>query len=68
MEGATPPVGISEIAIVQVHAQGNKAELPVVISALQQRAAQLGCNIVVNVRVDRGSAMSATGVCGFLKI
>jgi len=64
MEGSPRPNGIREIAIIQVAASGNRANMPDSIEALKARARELGCNVVVNVRVDRGSAMSTTGVCG----
>ncbi|HSC87363.1 MAG TPA: hypothetical protein VLC09_08850, partial [Polyangiaceae bacterium] len=67
MEGQKPPEGVQEIAILQVAATGDQANMPNTIDALKARAAELGCNTVVNVRIDRGSAMSTTGVCGFVE-
>jgi hypothetical protein len=65
MEGATPPVGFTEIAIVQAQCRGSHADLAHVIEGLRTEAQQLGCNAIVRVRVDQGSSnASGTGVCG----
>ncbi len=66
MEGAAKPGPVQEIAIVQVYATGTKAELPPALEGLKTKARSLGCDVVVNVRVDRGQNMSVTGVCGRL--
>ncbi len=64
MEGAPQPGGVQEIAILQVVANGNKAELSTALGELKTKAKSLGCDVVVNVRVDRSNTMSVTGVCG----
>jgi hypothetical protein len=67
MEGGEQPVGMREIAIVQVTATGVKAKLPTAIDALKVRARSLGCNTVAKVSVDRSNTMVVTGVCGLVE-
>ncbi|MBT9558300.1 MAG: heavy metal-binding domain-containing protein [Myxococcales bacterium] len=64
--GSPEPSPFREIAIIQVRAHGNKANLPSVVQAMQERARQLGCNAVIRVRIDQGTAMAANGICGVL--
>lgn len=65
MEGSEGPSGFVEIAIVQAHGTGQNADLEHVIDGLRVRAAALGCDTIVRVRVDQGvSNASASGVCG----
>lgn len=65
MEGQGAPASFREIAIIQTVGSGVYANLADVVGGLQERAASLGCTVVVNVRVDTGSATSSgTGVCG----
>lgn len=65
MEGQGSPTTFREIAIIQTVGSGVYANLADVVGGLQERAASLGCTVVVNVRVDTGSATSSgTGVCG----
>jgi len=65
MEGQGTPASFQEIAILQTVGSGHYANLADVVAELRDHAARLGCTIVVNVRVDTGSATSSgTGVCG----
>jgi hypothetical protein len=63
MEGTPPPPGLLEIAILQVKGSGKYADLQHAVEGFTEKARELGCDHVVNVRVDQGGAMSATGVC-----
>lgn len=63
MEGTTPPAELKEIALLQVRGTGNKADLKHAVEGLTTEARKLGCNYVVNVRVDQSGTMSATGIC-----
>lgn len=64
MQGQEAPAGYTEIAIVQGHGAGRYAAMPDVVGALQADAASLGCNAVLNVRIDQGSSnATANGVC-----
>jgi hypothetical protein len=59
LNGARAPEGFQEVAVVQ--AVGNDMER--VVTALQREAAQLGCDAIVNLRIDQGSSeTSATGM------
>ena len=65
LEGQGVPPTFQEIAIVQTVGSGPYANLQDVVEGLQERAASLGCSVVVHVRVDTGSTTSSgTGVCG----
>jgi hypothetical protein len=59
LNGARAPDAFEEVAVVQ--AVGGDMER--VVTALQREAAQLGCDAIVNVRIDQGSSLtSATGM------
>jgi hypothetical protein len=61
MEGAPLPAQYEEIALVQ--AEGAGGNLATLLPALQARAAALGGNALVLVKVDQGAGhASATGV------
>ncbi|MFW6067649.1 MAG: hypothetical protein ACOC97_04865 [Myxococcota bacterium] len=65
MEGNEPPPGFREIALVQAQGLRGNADMAHVVEGLRAEARRLGCNIVVNVRVDQGvNQASGTGVCG----
>ncbi len=53
-----------EAAILQAVGHGGDANLEDLSKALSERAAQLGCDAVVQIRVDQGYTMAhASGVC-----
>jgi hypothetical protein len=53
-----------EIAILQVFVHENEPPLGDIVAPLAARARQLGCDAIVEVRMDQGFATShATGVC-----
>ena len=59
LDGARAPEAFEEVALVQ--AVGGDMER--VVAALQREAAQLGCDAIVNMRIDQGSnGTSATGM------
>jgi hypothetical protein len=59
LNGARAPDAFEEVAVVQ--AVGGDMEH--VVTALQREAAQLGCDAIVNMRIDQGSSVtSATGM------
>jgi hypothetical protein len=59
LDGARAPGAFEEVALVQ--AVGGDMER--VVTALQQEAAQLGCDAIVNMRIDQGvNGTSATGM------
>jgi hypothetical protein len=59
--GAAPKGEFTEIAVVQAERSGG--ELEDVLPALQARAAQLGCDVLLHVRIDKGeSRIVATGM------
>ena len=59
LDGARAPEVFEEVALVQ--AVGGDMER--VVTALQREAAQLGCDAIVNMRIDTGSTgTSATGM------
>lgn len=61
MEGAPLPARYEEVALVQ--AEGAGENLGTLLPALRARAADLGCDALVLVKVDQGpSHASATGV------
>jgi hypothetical protein len=64
MEGATTvPSGYVEVSLVQAVGFGTHADLEHAVDGLRVQAVELGCEAVVNVRVDRsGSQISALGV------
>jgi hypothetical protein len=64
MQGQAYPEGFREIAIVQATGHGTRAKMPVVIESLRQEAQKLGCNALVNIRIDKGaSTTTANAVC-----
>jgi hypothetical protein len=64
MVGQAPPRPFDELALLQVVSTGNQAEPPAVLAALSARAATLGCDAIVRVRVDAGvTATHGYGVC-----
>jgi hypothetical protein len=68
MEGQPAPPGFQEVALVQAQGSGTKADMANVIAALRGEAARVGCNYVIQVRVDQGAGQaSSTGVCGVVR-
>lgn len=64
MDGAPVPEGMEEVALVQATGYNLHANLEHVIEGLRAEASALGCDTVVRVKVDQGSAQaSANGVC-----
>ena len=63
LESAPVPDGIEEVAIVQAVGSGHKARLEVLLEGLKGRARQLGCDLIVRVRIDQGATTAtASGV------
>jgi hypothetical protein len=63
MDGATLPSNFEEVGIVQAIGHGDEADMPHVIEGLRQKAASLGCDTVIRVKVDQGVTIaSGTGV------
>ena len=63
MAGAPTPA-YEEVAIVQAVGQGGHADLEHVVKGLRTEAASLGCNSIVNVKVDQGGGTaSGTAIC-----
>ncbi|HEX7601212.1 MAG TPA: hypothetical protein VF316_06385 [Polyangiaceae bacterium] len=64
MVGQPAPRPFDELALLQIVSTGNQAEPRAVLAALSQRAAELGCDAMVRVRVDTGvTATHGYGVC-----
>jgi hypothetical protein len=60
----TPDRPLYDVALLQAVGYGDDANVEDVARALTQRAAKLGCDVVVRVRVDQGWARAhAFGVC-----
>src|SRR5262249_37784434 len=65
MSGVEAPAGFAEVAILQAVGVGGNADLPHLVRGLKAEAAALGCDVVINVKIDQGAtAASATGVAG----
>jgi hypothetical protein len=64
MVGQQPTRPFDELGLLQIVSTGNQAEAPAVLAALSHRAAELGCDALVRVRVDVGfTAANGYGVC-----
>lgn len=64
LEGQTVETPIDDLALLQVMASGNASGTEPVIAALRNRAAVLGCDVLVRVRVVNGaSGTHGFGVC-----
>ncbi len=59
-----PPVGLTEVGLVQAIGNGTNADLEHVIEGIKVKARELGCTVVAKVKVDQGGTVaSGTGVC-----
>ena len=68
MEGAPTTGQVDEIAVVNAIGAGQDSSLPVILKALQNEAASLGCNAVIRVRYGQGTNQaSATGVAAWVE-
>jgi hypothetical protein len=64
LQGQPMPAGVEEVAIVQAVGSGVYARLENVVAGLQEEAGRLGCDAVLNVKIDQGSSTaSGTGTC-----
>lgn len=64
LQGQPMPADVDEVAIVQAVGTGVYARLENVVTALQDEAGRLGCDAVLNVKIDQGSTTaSGTGTC-----
>ncbi len=64
MAPAPPPRAYADVAMIQVIGFGADANLEDTVRAMTLRAEQLGCDAVVQVRVDTGATLShGFGVC-----
>lgn len=62
--GVLPSRPFDEVGLVQSVGYGSSSDEGVVLGALRREGQQRGCDAVVKVRVDRGSAAThALGVC-----
>ena len=67
LENEPPPANFHEIAIVHAMTYEREATRDAVLAALRERAASLGCNALIRVRVDHGAHRAAgSGVCGVI--
>jgi hypothetical protein len=65
MQGQAPPPDFEEVAIVQTVGIGIYSSLEDVVDGLRTRARMLGCDTVINVRIDSGtSSTSASAIAG----
>lgn len=63
MHGTSPPP-YEEVAILQAVGSASHADLAHVVEGLKKEAAALGCNALVNVKVDQGAGRaSGTALC-----
>jgi hypothetical protein len=63
LESAPAPPGLTEVAIVQTVGHGENARLEDLVAGLKTEARRLGCDVVVRVRIDQGTATaSASGI------
>lgn len=63
MSGSPAPAH-EEVAILQAVGKGGHADLKHVVAGLREEAATLGCNAIVNVKVDQGANQaSGTALC-----
>jgi hypothetical protein len=64
MVGQQAPRPFDELGLLQVVSTGDQAEAPTVLAVLSKRAAELGCDALVRVRLDVGlTATHGYGVC-----
>lgn len=64
LQGQPPPEGLEEVALLQAVGSGIHADMEHVVQGLVERARSLGCNAIVNVKIDQGAShASGTGVC-----
>lgn len=64
MEGQPVETPVDDLALLQVMAYGDAAGTEASVAALRARAATLGCDVVVRVRVVNGAnGTHAFGVC-----
>jgi hypothetical protein len=65
MQGQAPPGPVEEVAIVQSVGTGTYNSFERVIEAMRERARRLGCDVLVNVRVEAGaSTTSGSAIAG----
>jgi hypothetical protein len=66
-EGKKGAPAIDEIALIKVEARGNGVTDEVLLRAFETRAAMLGCDTLVHLKLTRGNPRSGSATCGLAR-